>query len=90
MGRWGKPLYSKELAPLFLGGAVLGGALAPFALLSGKETRGKSLLSSVLALLGGLALRFAVVEGGRHSARDPQATFTFARRENLPMSKGNV
>jgi formate-dependent nitrite reductase membrane component NrfD len=90
MGRWGKPLYSKELAPLFLGGAVLGGVLAPFALLSGKETRGKSLLSSILALLGGLALRFAVVEGGRHSARDPQATFTFARRENLPMSEGNV
>jgi formate-dependent nitrite reductase membrane component NrfD len=90
MGRWGKPLYSKELAPLFLGGAVLGGVLAPFALLSGRETRGKSLLSSVLALLGGLALRFAVIEGGRHSARDPQATFTFARRENLPMSEGNV
>src|SRR3712207_6618743 len=90
MGRWGKPLYSKELAPLFLGGAVLGGVLAPFALLSGRDTRGKSLLSSVLALLGGLALRFAVIEGGRHSARDPQATFTFARRENLPMSEGNV
>jgi formate-dependent nitrite reductase membrane component NrfD len=90
MGRWGKPLYSKELAPLFLGGAVLGGVLAPFALLSGRETRGKSLLSSVLALLGGLALRFAVIEGGRHSARDPQATFTFARRENLPMSEGKV
>ena len=90
MGRWGKPLYSKELAPLFLGGAVLGGVLAPFALLSGRETRGKSLLSSVLALLGGLALRFAVIEGGRHSARDPQATFTFARRENLPMSEGNI
>jgi formate-dependent nitrite reductase membrane component NrfD len=90
MGRWGKPLYAKELAPLFLGGAVLGGVLAPFALLSGRETRGKSLLSSVLALLGGLALRFAVIEGGRHSAREPQATFTFARRENLPMSEGNV
>ncbi len=90
MGRWGKPLYSKELAPLFLGGAVLGGVLAPFALLSGRETRGKSLLSSVLALLGGLALRFAVIEGGRHSARDPQATFTFARRENVPMPEEEV
>ena len=90
MGRWGKPLYSKELAPLFLGGAVLGGVLAPFALLSGRETRGKSLLSSVLALLGGLALRFAMIEGGRLSARDPQATFTFAKRENLPMSEDRV
>ena len=90
MGRWGKPLYSKELAPLFLGGAVLGGVLAPFALLSGRETRGKSLLSSVLALLGGLALRFAMIEGGRLSARDPQATFTFAKRENLPISEREV
>jgi formate-dependent nitrite reductase membrane component NrfD len=90
MGRWGKPLYSKKLAPLFLGGALLGGILAPFALLSGRETRGKSLLTSVLALLGGLALRFAMIEGGRLSARDPQATFTFAKRENLPMSEEEV
>ena len=90
MGRWGKPLYSKKLAPLFLGGAILGGILAPFALLAGRETRSKSLLSSVLALLGGLALRFAMIEGGRLSARDPQATFTFAKRENLPLSEEDV
>src|SRR3712207_2934044 len=90
MGRWGRPLYSKKLAPLFLGGAILGGILAPFALLSGRETRGKSLLTSVLALLGGLALRFAMIEGGRLSARDPRATFTFAKRENLPMSEEEV
>ena len=90
MGRWGKPLYSKKLAPLFFGGTVLGGVLAPFALLSGRETRGKSLLSSALVLLGGLALRFAMIEGGRLSARDPQATFTFAKRENLPLSEDEV
>jgi formate-dependent nitrite reductase membrane component NrfD len=90
MGRWGKPLYSKKLAPLFFGGTVVGGILAPFVLLSGKEMRRKSLLSSVLALLGGLALRFAMVEGGRLSARDPQATFTFARGENLPLSEDEV
>ena len=90
MGRWGKPLYSKELAPLFFGGTILGGILAPFALLSGRESRPRGLLASTLVLLGGLALRFAMVEGGRLSARDPQATFTFARRENLPMSEENV
>ena len=90
MGRWGKPLYSKELAPLFFGGTVLGGILAPFALLSGRESRPRGLLASVLALLGGLALRFAIVEGGRLSARDPQATFTFARGENLPLSEDEV
>ena len=34
-------------------------------------------------LLGGLAFRFAMIEGGRLSARDPQATFSFAKKENL-------
>jgi formate-dependent nitrite reductase membrane component NrfD len=90
MGRWGKPLYSGKLAPLFVGGTIIGGILAPFALLSGKESRGKSLLASILALLGGLALRFAMIEGGRLSARDPQATFTFAKKENLPMPEEEV
>jgi formate-dependent nitrite reductase membrane component NrfD len=90
MGRWGKPLFSKKLAPLFLGGAIVGGILAPLALLSGRESRSRGLLASVLALLGGLALRFAMIEGGRLSARDPQATFTFAKGENLPMSEEEV
>ncbi len=90
MGRWGKPLFSKELAPLFLGGAVGVGILAPFALLFGGESRSKGILSSVLVLVGGLALRFAMIEGGRLSARDPQATFTFAQKENLPMPEENV
>jgi formate-dependent nitrite reductase membrane component NrfD len=91
MGRWGKPLYSsKKLAPLFFGGTILGGILAPFALLTGRESRPRGLLASVLVLLGGLALRFAMIEGGRLSARDPQATFTFAKRENLPMSEDRV
>src|SRR5918997_1714332 len=90
MGRWGKPLYSKELAPLFFGGTILGGILAPFALLSGRESRPRGLLASMLALLGGLALRFAMIEGGRLSARDPQATFTFAKRENVPMPEEEV
>jgi formate-dependent nitrite reductase membrane component NrfD len=90
MGRWGKPLYSRRLAPLFLGGTVLGGIVAPFALLSGRESRPRGLLASLLALLGGLALRFAMIEGGRLSARDPQATFTFAKRENLPVPEEEV
>src|SRR5215217_1851000 len=90
MGRWGKPLYSKKLAPLFFGGTILGGIVAPLALLSGRESRPRGLFASALALLGGLALRFAMVEGGRLSARDPQATFTFARKENLPMQEEEV
>ncbi len=90
MGRWSKPLFSKRLAPLFVGGTLVGGLVAPFALLWGRESRAKGILASVLALLGGLALRFAMIEGGRLSARDPQATFTFARKENLPLSEQSV
>ncbi len=90
MGRWGKPLQSKKLAPLFFGGTILGGILAPLTLLSGKETRGKGLLSSVLVLLGGLAFRYAMVDAGRKSADDPEAYFTFARKENTPEPEDNV
>ena len=86
MGRWGKPLFSQKLAPLFVGGTILGGILAPLALLSGRASRPRGLLASVLVLLGGLAFRFAVIEGGTLSARDPQATFSFAKSENVPPS----
>ena len=90
MGRWGKPLRSKKLAPLFFGGTILGGILAPLGLLSGRKSRPRGLLASFLVLLGGLALRWAMIEGGKLSARDPQATFTFAKRENLPLLEDNV
>ena len=90
MGRWGKPLFSKEIGPVFVGGALLTGIAAPFALLFGKETRGKSILASVLVLLGGLAFRFAVVLAGRESADDPEAYFTFAKKENAPEPEDNV
>ncbi|MDQ3864406.1 MAG: polysulfide reductase NrfD [Actinomycetota bacterium] len=90
MGRWSKPLFSKKLAPLFVGGTLLGGLTFPFALLWGRESRAKGVLASVLVLLGGLAFRFAMIEGGRLSARDPQATFTFARKENLPLPQRDV
>jgi formate-dependent nitrite reductase membrane component NrfD len=81
MGQWGKPLRSKKLAPLFFGGTILGGLLAPLGLLCSRESRSRELLASALGLLGGLALRWAMIEGGKLSARDPQATFTFAKKE---------
>src|SRR5215216_7615114 len=84
MGKWGRPLFSKKLAPLFVGGTILGGILAPLALLSGRASRPRGLLASVLVLLGGLAFRFAMIEGGRLSTRDPQATFSFAKSQNVP------
>jgi formate-dependent nitrite reductase membrane component NrfD len=90
MGRWGKPLYSKKFGPFFLGGTILGGIVAPLALLSGKETRSKGLLSSALVLLGGLAFRYAMTMGGRMSAQDPEAYFTFAKKENVPEPEEEV
>ncbi|MDQ4000610.1 MAG: polysulfide reductase NrfD [Actinomycetota bacterium] len=84
IGRWGKPFRSKEVAPLYFGGGILAGIVAPLALLSGKETRGKSLLASTLVLLGGLAYRFSIIQAGKKSAEDPEAYFTFAKKENAP------
>jgi formate-dependent nitrite reductase membrane component NrfD len=90
MSRWSKPLFSREVAPLFVGGTLLGGLVAPMALLFGKETRNKSLLASILVLAGGLAFRFAIIKGGRISADDPEAYFTFASGESAPQPEDNI
>jgi formate-dependent nitrite reductase membrane component NrfD len=90
MSRWSKPLFTREVAPLFVGGTLIGGILAPMALLSGKETRSRSILASVLALAGGLAFRFAIIQAGRKSADDPEAYFTFASGESAPEPEDNV
>jgi formate-dependent nitrite reductase membrane component NrfD len=90
MSKWSKPLFSKEVAPLFVGGTLLGGILAPMALLFGKESRSRSIVASVLALAGGLAFRFAIIKGGRISADDPEAYFTFASGESAPQPEDNI
>ncbi len=90
MSRWSKPLFSKEVAPLFVGGTIIGGIIAPMALLFGKESRSKSMLASVLALVGGLAFRFSLILAGRKSADDPEAYFTFASGENAPQPEDKV
>ena len=90
MSRWSRPLFSKEVAPLFVGGTLLGGIAAPFALLTGKESRSKSVLASVLVLAGGLAFRFAMIIAGRKSANDPEAYFTFASGESAPQPEDKV
>jgi formate-dependent nitrite reductase membrane component NrfD len=90
MSRWSKPLFSREIAPLFVGGTLIGGILAPIALLFGRESRPKSILASVLALAGGLAFRFAIIQAGRKSADDPEAYFTFASGESAPQPEDNV
>ena len=90
MNRWSKPLFSKKVAPLFVGGGIIAGIAAPMALLFGREARSKSILASVLVLLGGLAFRFAMIMGGRISADDPEAYFTFARGENAPQPEDKI
>ena len=90
MSKWSKPLFSREVAPLFVGGTLIGGILAPMALLFGKESRPKSMLASVLALAGGLAFRFAIIQAGRKSADDPEAYFTFASGESAPQPEDKV
>ena len=90
MSRWSKPLFSREVAPLFVGGTLIGGIVAPMALLFGKESHSKSMLASVLALAGGLAFRFAIIKGGRISADDPEAYFTFASGESVPQPEDKV
>ena len=90
MGPWGKPLRTGKIGAWFFGGTVVGGLLAPFALLQSRESRGRSLLASVLVLTGGYLLRRTIIDAGSLSARDPQATFTFAQKENLPLRDQNV
>ena len=90
MGPWGKPLRTGKIGAWFIGGTVIGGLLAPFALLQGRESRGRSLLASVLVLAGGYILRRTIIDAGSLSARDPQATLTFAQQENLPLREENV
>ena len=90
MGKWSKPLFSREVAPLFVGGTLLGGIVAPFALLAGREMRSRSMLASILALAGGLAFRFAIILAGRKSADDPEAYFTFASGESAPQPEDKI
>jgi formate-dependent nitrite reductase membrane component NrfD len=90
MSRWSKPLFSKDIAPLFVVGTLLGGIAAPMALLFGKQSRSKSIFASVLALAGGLAFRFAIILAGRKSADDPEAYFTFASGESAPQPEDNI
>lgn len=65
-------------------GCVLAGVVAPLALeaatsRSPRWQRTGRIVAAALSLAGTLALRYAVVSGGRASAADPQATFNATR-----------
>ena len=60
-------------APLFWAGAVGAGVLAPLAMGLFRPKRGTRILSSLLSLAGGLALKWVLVHAGRASALDAEA-----------------
>jgi formate-dependent nitrite reductase membrane component NrfD len=81
LGATARPLVEGDLGLVVRDGVIAGGMSLPLAIgaiserLPGRAKRAAGLLASVLTLAGVLALRYAVVEGGRRSADDPQATF---------------
>lgn len=77
--RINRPLRSGRWGALYRAGAVGGGMVAPLALrlvsrfVGPRAARTLSGVGAGLSLLGALAERFALVEAGKASARDPQA-----------------
>lgn len=80
LGSTAKPLTQGLMGYVVRHGVVGFGMAAPMAisaashLLPSRFRRAASLSSATLTLIGGFALRYAVVEGGRISANDPAAT----------------
>lgn len=81
LGATGRPITDGKIAKVVRHGVVGAGMVLPLTATAvshcGPERlrRPLSVAASLLTLAGGLALRYAVVEGGRRSADDPQATF---------------
>ena len=81
LGATGKPITEGHLGAIVRHGAVGAGMALPITIsavsqhLPKRARRVASLCGAALALTGVLALRYAVVIGGRRSADDPQATF---------------
>lgn len=76
--RAARPLLEPaRLGRHFLVGAVGLGLVVPAiaAVAAPAQSRRSTALASFCSLVGGLMLRYAIVEGGRVSAEDPQATF---------------
>jgi len=76
--RAARPLLDPEqYGRQFIAGAIGLGLIVPAVagLIPSARGRRSSVLASMCGLLGGVLLRYAVVEGGRVSAEDPEATF---------------
>ncbi len=85
LGATGKPIAEGRLGAVVRHGVIGGGMALPLALTAGGrnlphgQRRLVTRAASILTLAGVLALRYAVIEGGRQSADDPQATFDMTR-----------
>lgn len=84
-GRLAEPLTRGKLAPYLWGGVVGAGLVLPGLLERGG--RHCKIAASALSLLGGLALRWAVVRAGRPSANDPSAARAASRPRNEPVAQ---
>ncbi|HEX5322721.1 MAG TPA: NrfD/PsrC family molybdoenzyme membrane anchor subunit [Capsulimonadaceae bacterium] len=76
-GELAKPLTKGKQAPFLWAGAVAAGLILPTVLrhapTQARWRKGLRIAASVLALVGGAALRWAFVEAGKESAEDPDA-----------------
>lgn len=72
-GEKAAPLTRGAQAPLFWGGAVAAGLVAPLVLKKLPVPK-KATLATAVAMAGALALRHAFLRGGRTSALDPSAS----------------
>ena len=77
--RVGRPLREGLSGALWRAARGLTAASLVLSLLPGRSRR-KRLASGVLGSAGGIALRFAVFQAGKASARDPRATFQHQRQ----------
>ena len=85
LGPTGRPLREGRTGALVRYGVAGCGVVVPLVLsavrpvVPRRGVRGLTVASSLFVLAGGIALRAAVVLGGRASADDPQATFDLTR-----------
>lgn len=86
LGSTSTPLTTGHIGGVMRHGVVGAGLTAPLALIAASHElprrlrRLANIVAPALTLCGVFALRYAVVEGGRLSANDPQATFDMTRR----------
>ncbi|MFN8523731.1 MAG: NrfD/PsrC family molybdoenzyme membrane anchor subunit [Chloroflexota bacterium] len=90
-GDLANPLLRGKLLGAYVGGAVGCGVIIPVSIgrlgsPSHPHPRWAAALGSTLTLVGGFALKFAVVMAGRHSADDPQVALSLAATPPPPSS----